>query len=148
MGARELMGGGVVVLCAASLTIAANATTAFDFGTPNDIYLPTVGTSAKKSGMRLLLVLTDVRAAGTTSSLGYSVQDADDTDGGTTIGTPATALTDGTSLTGTIAASHQKVVGIALQVGRPWLRVNAIHGTAGTDSYQCHATLLGIPGGL
>ena len=147
MGARDLLGG-CVVLAAASQTIAANATTAFDFGTPNDIYLPAVASAAFKSGMRLLLILTDVRAAGTTSSLGYSVQDAPDTDGGTTIGVVGTAVTDGTSLTGTIAASHQKVVGIAVQTGRPWLRVNAIHGTAGTDSYQCHATLLGVPGGL
>ena len=147
MGARELLGG-CVVLASAGLTIAANATTAFDFGTPNDIYLPAVASNGYKSGMRLLLVLSDIRAAGTTSSLGYSVQDADDTDGGTTIGTPATAVTDGTSLTHTIAASHTKVVGIAVQTGRPWLRVNAIHGTAGTDSYQCHAVLLGIPGGL
>lgn len=145
MGARDLLGA-AVILASTSQTIAANATTAFNFGAPADIYLPTVGGNAYQSGMRLLLLLSDVRAAGTTSSLGYTVQDADDVAGA--FGTPATALTDGTSLAGTIAAAHRKVVGVQIQTGRPWLRVNAVHGGGGTDSYQCHATLLGFPGGL
>jgi len=145
MGMRDYVGAGFVIIGAASQTIAANATTAFDFGTPDDINL---GTAALGwvSGMRLVLILTDVRAAGTTSSLGYTVQDAPDNAG--SIGTPATALTDGTSLAGTIAASHNKVVGIQVQSARPWIRVNAVHAGGGTDSYQCHALLLGIPGGL
>lgn len=145
MGMRDFLGSGVVVLGSASQTIAANGTVAFDFGTPDDLNLASASVGYA-SGMRLLLVLSDVRAAGTTSTLGYTVQDAPDSAG--SIGTPATALTDGTSLTGTAAATHTKVVGIALQTNRPWLRVNAVHGGGGTDSYQAHAVLLGFPGGL
>jgi antirestriction protein ArdC len=147
MGARDLLGG-VILLAASSQTILANATTAFNFGSPTDIYLPTVAGGTFVSGCRLLLVLSDVRAAGTTSTLGYTVQDAPDLAGAIDTGNLGTALVDGSSLTGTAAAAHRKVVGVAVQTGRPWLRVNAVHGGGGTDSYQCHATLLAVPGGL
>jgi len=147
MGARDLLGG-VIVLASSSQVIAANATTNFNFGSPTDIYLPTVGSNAFVSGCRLLLVLSDVRAAGTTSTLGYTVQDAPDLAGSIDTGNLAAALVDGTSLTGTAAAAHRKAVGIAVQTGRPWLRVAAVHAGGGTDSYQCHATLLAFPGGL
>jgi hypothetical protein len=88
-------------------------------------------------------VLTAVRAAGSTSTLAWVVQDADDSSG--SIGTPATAVTDGTSLAA-VAGSQQKVVGVKLQVGRPWLKVSVTHG-GGTDSYSCTAVLLGITSG-
>jgi hypothetical protein len=147
MGARDLLGG-AILLAASSQIIAANATTAFNFGAPADVYLPTVGGGTFVSGCRLLLVLSDVRAAGTTSTLGYLVQDAPDLAGAIDTGNLGTALVDGTSLTGTAAASHRKVVGVAVQTGRPWLRISAVHGGGGTDSYTSHATLLALPGGL
>ena len=145
MSARELIGDEATILAASSQTIASNASTAFDFGSPNDLYLP--GLTGWEPGQRLLFVLTAVRASGTTSTLAWSVQDADDTDGGTTIGSPAAAVTDGTDLTA-VAGTQQKVVGVRLQNGRPWLRVVLTHGGGGTDSYQAHATLLGLPSGL
>jgi hypothetical protein len=145
MGARELLGLGTVILASAKQTIAAPATTAFDFGTPNDIYLPTVGSSAYQSGMRLLLVCT-ATTAGTTSTLTWVVQDADDNAG--SIGTPATALTDATGSTlagGT--GDDFRCIGVQVQTGRPWLRVAVTHATA-TDSFVCGVMLLGLPGGL
>lgn len=147
MGARDLLGG-AILLAASSQIIAANATTAFNFGSPADVYLPTVSGGAFVSGCRLLLVLSDVRAAGTTSTLGYLVQDAPDLAGAIDTGNLAAALVDGTSLTGTAAAAHRKVVGVAVQTGRPWLRISAVHAGGGTDSYTSHATLLALPGGL
>jgi hypothetical protein len=147
MSVKELMGDACTVLASDTLTVATAGTTAYDFGTPNDIYLPTVNSSAKNSGDRLLLMLTAVRASGTTDSIAWTVQDADDTDGGTTIGTPATALVDG----GSIAAAkgdRALVVGIQIQTGRPWIRVNVVHSGGGTDSYATTAALLAIPAGL
>jgi hypothetical protein len=144
MPARDLIGAEATVLAAATQTIAANATTAFDFGTPNDLYLP--GLSGYTQGDRLLLVLTAVRAAGSTSTLAWTIQDADAVDS-VTIGTPATAVTDGTSLTA-VAGSQQKLVGVRRQNGRPFLRVNAVHGGGGTDSYACTAILLGLGSGF
>ena len=93
MGARDLLGG-VILLAASSQIIAANATTAFNFGAPADVYLPTVGGGTFVSGCRLLLVLSDVRAAGTTSTLGYLVQDAPDLAGAIDTGNLGTALVD------------------------------------------------------
>ena len=147
MGARELLGLESKILAFGKITIASPATTAFDFGTPNDIYLPAIATSAKKSGDRLLFVCT-ASTAGTTSTLTWVFQDADDTDGGTTIGTPATAVTDSTG--STLAGStgdDTRLVGIKVQAGRPWLRVAVTHATA-TDSFVCHCTLVAIPAGL
>src|SRR4051794_31292053 len=139
MPARDLIGAEFRVLASSSQIIAAPATTPFDFGSPDDVYLPNL--TNWNQGDRLVLVLTAVRAAGTTSTLAFTIQDADDNAGA--IGTPATAVTDGTSL---VAAkgNQTKIVGVKLQNGRPWLRVNALHTTGGTDSYSCTALLLGI----
>lgn len=138
--------GGITQLAAASQVIASNGTVAFDFGTPDDIDLE--AETGYSPGDRLLLVLSATRAAGTTSTLAFTVQDAPDDAG--SIGTPATAVTAGTSpafAAGT-AGHLSAVVAIKLQPGRTWVRVNAVHGTAGTDSFQCHAALYGVPSGL
>lgn len=135
---------GVEKLAGASQVIAANATTAFDFGTPNDVDL-TDSTYGYNPGDRLLVLLSATRAAGTTSTLTFTIQDADDSSG--SIGTPATAVTSGTvpTFAADSGAIHQSaVVAIKIQPDRPWVRINAVHGTAGTDSFQCHATVLGV----
>jgi hypothetical protein len=127
----------------ASQVIAANATTAFDFGTPNDIDLDSTN---YKPGDRVLLVISATRAGGTTSTLAFTVQDAPDNAG--SIGTPATATISGTLPTfATDSGAVHKAALIAVQVkpGRPWIRVNAVHGTAGTDSFQCHCSVIGVP---
>lgn len=137
---------GVHKIAGASQVIAANATTAFDFGTPDDVDLGRVsGTgSAYTAGDRILLLISATRAAGTTSSLAFTIQDADDNAG--SIGTPATAVTSGTApvFGAATTGSQQAVVAVKLQPGRPWIRVNAVHGISGTDSFQCHCTVLGV----
>lgn len=134
---------GATLIANASQTIAANATTAFDFGTPDDVKLA-VG-SLYKAGDRLLLVISATRAAGTTSTLAFTVQDADDNAG--SIGTPATAVTSGTApsfAAGSGAVNKAAALGVKIQPGRPWIRVNAVHGGGGTDSFQCHCSLYAI----
>lgn len=135
-----------IAAATASQTIAANGTVAFDFGTPNDVDLR--GT-AFAPGDRVAVVLTAKRAAGTTSTLAFTIEDAPDNAGA--IGTPAAASTDGT-LPSMAADSGAVTVGgiVSVQVkpGRPWIRVNAVHGVGGTDSFQAHATILGVPSGV
>lgn len=123
--------------------IAANATTAFDFGTPNDINLAAGG---YKPGDRVLLYIGAKRAAGTTSTLTFTVEDADDSSG--SIGTPAAATVVGTLpsfATDSGAVYNDAIVSVTVKNGRPWLRVNAVHGTAGTDSFTCVASVIGVP---
>lgn len=146
--------GRMVRIASSSQTIAANATTAFDFGTPNDVNLAAAGTAAAPTqdaaaalphGDRLFLVLSAKRAAGTTDNLSFTIQDADDNAG--SIGTPAAAVTDGTLPTlaaGSGAVGTAAVIGVKVQPGRPWIRVNAVHAGGGTDSFQCHATLFAL----
>ena len=129
-------------LAGASQTIAANATTAFDFGTPDDINLTSLGLN---HGDRVLIHLSAVRAAGTTSTLAFTVQDAPDSSG--SIGTPATATTAGTAISfaANSGAVHKSgVISVMVKAGRPWLRINAVHGVGGTDSFQCHCTVYGV----
>lgn len=129
-------------LRSAGAVIAANATTALDFGTPNDINLAAGG---YKPGDRVLLCLSAVRAAGTTSSLTFTVQDADDSAG--SIGTPATATTVGTipSMGAADAGAVAGIISVTVKPGRPWLRVNMVHGISGTDSFSCSVACIGVP---
>lgn len=129
-------------LRSAGAVIAANATTAMDFGTPDDINLAAGG---YKPGDRVLLCLSAVRAAGTTSSITFTVQDADDSSG--SIGTPATATTVGTipSMSAATAGAVAGIVSVTVKPGRPWIRVNMVHGTAGTDSFSCSCSVIGVP---
>lgn len=131
-------------LAVAGQVVASNATTAFDFGTPDDIYLPTVGSSAYKPGDTVLVVLSATRAAGTTSTLSYTIQDAPDSAG--SIGTPATAVTAGTVPAFLAAGAGTKSAAIAVQVqpGRPWLRINVVHGGGGTDSFNVQCSVFGV----
>jgi hypothetical protein len=148
MGAKELLGGGCTVLATATSVDSNTTPVVFDFGTPNDIYLPGVASGAKQSGDRLALVLVARRTSGTTSICTFTVQDADDTDGGTTIGTPATALTDSSNGLATTATTDLvTVVGVRVQTARPWLRVSFVLDD-GTDVFTCQAFLLAFRGGL
>lgn len=134
---------GAAILAESTQTIAANATTAFDFGTPNDIDLANI--SGYDPGDRILVVLSVVRAAGTTSTLTFTIQDADDNAG--SIGTPATAVTSGETpvYAAATAGAQNTLAAIRVQSGRPWIRINAVHGGGGTDSFQCHCTVLAVP---
>jgi len=146
MGVRDLVGGQLVKIASAKLTVNSAATSAFDFGTPNDINLAAASGApgyGYRAGDRLLLVVTST-TAGTTNAISISVQDADDSSG--SIGTPATALTDGTFTGGT--GDRQFVSMIQVQPGRPWIRVNAT-GVGTTDTHVLTAVVYAVPrGGL
>lgn len=130
----------------AAQVIAANATTAFDFGTPNDIDLR--DHNIYRPGTRVLVLITALRAAGSTSTLTFTIQDAPDVNG--VIGTPAAATVYGAApaFAAATAGYRSSIAAVKVKDGRPWLRVNAVHGTAGTDSFQCHAVVIGIPNGI
>jgi hypothetical protein len=140
MTARSAIGAEFKILASAKLTIASPATTSFDFGTPDDVYLP--GLSNFQSTDRIVACLF-ASTGGTTSTLTWVIQDADGPS--TAIGTPATAVAD-TSLAGGTGDDF-RFVGITLQSGRPWLRLRVTHATA-TDSFVCHAILVGLPAAI
>lgn len=139
MSANDLIGARCVILGSSKLSIATVTTTNFDFGTPNDIDL--ANTAAYKPGMRLLAAV-DFSTAGTTDTTALVVQDAPDSSG--SIGTPATAVTDGTSLAGG-TGDRYFLVGIKVQPGRPWIRIGAVRASGTTDTVVAQCLLLGIP---
>jgi hypothetical protein len=146
MTVRDLIGAGWNVLGTAKVTISTATTTAYDFGTPNDINLATVTTAAPglewDPGDRVVAVMT-ASTAGTTDSLTFVAQDAPDSSG--SIGTPATAVTSlaaGTLAGGT--GDHYAVVSVRVQPGRPWLRF-AVTSDGTTDTFVTHCTVLGVP---
>lgn len=141
MPANDLIGARLSgkVLGSAKVSIATATTTAFDFGTPNDIDL--ASESAYSPGDRIL-VIADFSTAGTTDTTALVVQDAPDSSG--SIGTPATAVTDGTALTGGTGDQYF-VVGVKLQAGRPWLRLAATRASGTTDTTVCQVTVLAVP---
>lgn len=140
MTSRSLIGAEFKILATAKQTIASPATTSFDFGTPDDIYLPTLSNYAPQDRIFCVFVAT---TAGTTSTITWVIQDADGPS--SAIGTPATAVTDGTLAGGT--GDDFRIIGVQLQSGRPWLRVRATHATA-TDSFVCGCMVVALPASL
>jgi len=128
------------VVATGTLSINSATTSNVDFGTPDDVKIA-VGANYQH-GDRLVAVIT-ARTAGTTDAISFSVQDAPDNSG--SIGTPATAVTDGAMTGGT--GSQTAVVAIELQAGRPWLRFRATRvGT--TDTHLVSVVLLAIKQGF
>jgi hypothetical protein len=126
----------------AKASIATATTTAFDFGTPNDIDLRTVS-GGWPAGCRLLAILHNT-TAGTTDTTDWTIQDAPDSSG--SIGTPATAVT--TVLAGSLSGGtgdQYCVVAITPQSGRPWLRFNLHRASGTTDTVVGTVTLLALP---
>lgn len=139
MAAMKLIG-------SAKQTIASATTTAFDFGTPNDLNLASTAsaTAGYSPGDRIIVMVT-ASTAGTTHTLAVVVQDADDSSGN--IGTPATAVT--TAINGSLAAAigdRYTAVAVKVQPNRPWIRVSVTD--VGSDSYVCHCTVWAVPSGL
>jgi hypothetical protein len=131
---------GLKVLGTAKVTINSATTTAFDFGTPNDLDLSALTTYAP--GDRVLVVLT-ASTAGTTDALTWVIQDADDSSG--SIGTPATAST--AVVSGALSAGTGddfSVFAVKIQFGRPWLRV-AVTRVGTTDTHVTHCTVFAVP---
>ncbi len=134
---------GANIVASSKVTIATAVTTAFDFGTPNDIN--TAALTGYHHGDRLLVILT-ASTAGTTDNLTWVIQDADDSSG--SIGTPATAVTS--VLTGALAATtgdDYSAFAVKLQPGRPWLRISVTSNGA-NDSFVTHCTVLAVPSNL
>lgn len=133
---------GAKFLAGSKVTIASATTTAFDFGTPDDINL--AGLANYVPGDRVLAILT-ASTAGSTSNLTWVVNDAPDSSG--SIGTPAAAVTS--FVTGALAATtgdDYSVCAIEVQPGRPWLQFKVTD--SGTDSFVCHVTVLAVPSNL
>lgn len=130
----------MAVIASSKVTISTATTTTFDFGTPNDINL--AGLSTYSPGDRVLVVLT-ASTAGTTDSLTWVIQDADDSSGA--IGTPATAVTS--AVAGALAATtgdDYSVFAVQVQPDRPWLRVK-VTSSGATDTFVTHCTVLAVP---
>ena len=127
-------------IASSKVTIATATTTAFDFGTPNDVNL--AGLSTYHHGDRVLVALT-ASTAGTTDSLTWVIQDADDSSG--SIGTPATAVTS--AVAGALAATtgdDYSLFAVKVQPGRPWLRV-AVTSSGATDTFVTHCSVYAVP---
>ena len=139
MSAKQLLGSDIVVLATSKQTLATPSTVAYDWGTPNDLYVPNL--VGWNPGQRLVFAFT-ATTAGTTSTATLLVQDAPDSAG--SIGAVATAVTDGTLAGGT--GDAHLLVGLKLQAG-PWVRVSLVHATA-TDSFVTAIMLLGIGAAL
>jgi hypothetical protein len=143
MSVKELLdvGGDVRVLGTATFSINTATTTNADFGTPDDISLNALASAGTyKPGDRIVAVFTAPRTAGAGSdAISFSVQDAPDSSG--SIGTPATAVTDGTLTGGT--ANQYATVAVKVQAGRPWLRFRATRAGT-TDTHQVSVTVLAI----
>lgn len=140
MSAHDLIGAEIKVLGKAKATISTATTTSFDFGTPDDLNLAAL--TNFKSGDRIVVVF-DASTAGTTDTVSWVVQDANDSSG--SFGTGAAAITDGALTGGT--GDQYAVVGVRLQSNRPWLRCR-VTSTGATDTFIVQATVLAIPASL
>ena len=130
-------------LGSAKVTISTATTTSFDFGTPDDLNLAAL--SAYSPGDRVLVVLT-ASTAGTTDSLTWVIQDADDSSG--SIGTPATAVTS--VVAGALAAGTSddfSAFAVKVQPNRPWLRVR-VTSSGATDTFVTHCSVYAVPNGV
>lgn len=136
MPVRTLNKADVKVLGTSKVTINSATTTSFDFGTPDDLNLAAL--SGYKHTDKVLVVFS-ATTAGTTDTVSFVVQDAPDSSG--SIGTPATAVTDGTLTGGT--GTQYAVTAVQLQPGRPWLRCR-VTSTGATDTFVATAQVLAV----
>lgn len=142
MGVRDKFNGRMVKIGAARLSTTDAETVYFDFGTPDNINLAAAAGApgnGYRPGDRILVTLwTD--SDGTTSTITLVVQDAPDAAG--SIGTPATAVTDGTLLSA--VGDNQLATSVVVQNGRPWLKIGVTNSSA-TDTVLCYCTVWAIP---
>jgi hypothetical protein len=130
---------GLTKIAESKVTINSATTTAFDFGTPND--LPLAVTAGYGPGDRLLVVLT-ASTAGTTDALTWVIQDADDSSG--SIGTPATATTS--AVAGALSAGTGddfSAFAVKIKPNRPWIRV-AVTRVGTTDTHVTHCSVYAV----
>ncbi len=142
MTVRDKFAGRLVKLGTAKVTINSATTSNFDFGTPNDINLA-AATGAPGFGYRAgdrLLVVFHATTAGTTDTVSFSVQDAPDNAG--SIGTPATADTDGTLTGGT--GDEYAYTSVVVKSDRPWIRCR-VTSTGATDTIVATCSVYAVP---
>lgn len=137
MSARDLIGAEFKILGKSKVTINSATTTSFDFGTPDDLNFAKL--TNFKSADRVV-ILFDASTAGTTDTVSWVVQDANDSSG--SFGTGATAITDGVLTGGT--GDQYVIVGVRLQSGRPWLRCR-VTSSGATDTFVAQCTVLALP---
>lgn len=131
---------GATLIASATQSITDATTTAYDFGTPNDIDLANV--DGYTAGDRVLVVMS-ATTAGTTSALTHVIADAPDSSG--SIGTPATAVTS--VVAGALAAgtgNDFSAFAVKVQPDRPWLRISATLDDA-TDTVVCNCMVFAVP---
>jgi len=131
---------GAKLVASATQSITDATTTAYDFGTPNDIDLRN---SANYDHGDRLLVVFSATTAGTTSALTHVIADAPDSSG--SIGTPAAAVTS--VVAGALAAgtgNDFSAFAVKVQPGRPWLRISATLDDA-TDTLVCNCMVFAVP---
>ena|ERR1700742_4133343 len=136
MPVRTLNASDIRILGQAKVTINTATTTNFDFGTPDDINLAALANY--KHGDKLLVIFS-ATTAGTTDTVSFSVQDANDSAG--SIGTPATAVTDGTLTGGT--GDRRTLTAVQIQPGRPWIRCR-VTSTGATDTFVASALVCAV----
>lgn len=143
MPVRDLFAGRLVKLGTAKLSMNSATTTSFDFGTPDDINLASVTAGQPGVGYRpgdRVLVVFAVSSNNATDTVSFVVQDANDSSG--SIGTPATAVTDGTLTGGT--GDQVAVTSVRVQPARPWLRLR-MTSTGSTTTFVGTATVYAVP---
>ncbi|MFR9804611.1 hypothetical protein ACL02T_20345 [Pseudonocardia sp. RS010] len=137
MPIQDLFSADFKILGSAKVSISSATTSNFDFGTPNDLDLASL--SNYEPGDKVLVVFV-ASTSGSTDIVSFSVQDAPDSAG--SIGTPATAVTDGT-LTGGTGDQYAKTA-VRLQPGRPWLRCRVTSNGA-SDTFVAQCVVLALP---
>lgn len=95
------------------------------------------------SGDRIVVICRAV-AAGTTSNISFSVQDALDNAGAINAGSAATAQSE--PFPAPASGDRTVIRGVMPVQGRPWLRLRATN--SGTESYTYSILVLAIPSGL
>lgn len=130
----------VRVLGTGTLSIATVTTTNANFGSPTDVSLNALALAGTyKPGDRILAIFR-ATTAGTTDSTSFSVQDAPDAAG--SIGTPATAETDGVLTGGT--GNQTAIVAVRLKASRPWLRFRATRAAGTTDTHLVSVVVVAV----
>lgn len=148
MPPREKIAAGLHLLGQATVTISSDTTTAYDFGTPNDINCAAITTGQPgalyEHADRVIAVFGAVETAGTTGTdtVSWVVQDAADNGSGSIdTGTLATADTDGTLTGGT--GTQYAYTSIKLKSGRPWLRIS-VDSDGATNTFVTTAQAFGV----
>ncbi len=139
MTINDLASADIRPLGSAKVAISTATTTNFDLGAPDDLNL--AAHPNYKHGDKILVVFSSTSGSAS-STVSFAVQDAPDNAGA--IGTPATAVTDGT-LTGGTGDQYAHTF-VRLKSGRPWLRFRVTN--TGTDAHTATVRVFAVGTGV